>query len=263
MKKFKIAGISIWRILSYFIIYSFIGYIIESIYAFVVYGVIESRQSFLYGPFCSIYGVGAVIMICALQNVKDKPHRLFLGGFVVGSITEYIVSFLGEKLLNTRWWDYSDKFLNINGRISLVYSIFWGLLGLYLLKIVNPKVDYFIDWIKIKLNYTALKVLVAFATIFLFLNCVISGIALDFYLTRVTVENDLDVANKEAVIEKYNYIYKENEKLSEIIYKFWGDNKMVKTYPNVTITLKNGETVLAKNYFPDITPYFYKFDRNN
>lgn len=84
MKKIKIAGISLWRILAYFIIYSFIGYLIETIYAFVVYGVIESRQSFLYGPFCSIYGVGAVIMICALQRVKDdKTHTLFFGGFIV------------------------------------------------------------------------------------------------------------------------------------------------------------------------------------
>lgn len=64
----KISGISVWRILSYFIIYSIIGYIIEETYALVLYGVIESRQSFLYGPFCSIYGVGAVIMICSLQR---------------------------------------------------------------------------------------------------------------------------------------------------------------------------------------------------
>lgn len=83
MKNLKIAGISIWRILAYFIIYSVIGYIIETMYAFVLYGVIESRQSFLYGPFCSIYGVGAVVMICALQRYKDKTHRLFIGGFVV------------------------------------------------------------------------------------------------------------------------------------------------------------------------------------
>ncbi len=53
----KISGISIWRILAYFIIYSILGYLIETTYALVVYGVVESRQSFLYGPFCAIYGV--------------------------------------------------------------------------------------------------------------------------------------------------------------------------------------------------------------
>lgn len=83
MKKIKIAGISIWRILAYFIIYSVIGFLIETIYALVIYGVVESRQSFLYGPFCSIYGIGAVVMICSLQKVKDKPHTTFVGGFIV------------------------------------------------------------------------------------------------------------------------------------------------------------------------------------
>lgn len=79
----KIAGISVWRLFAYFIIYSVIGYIIETAYALVLYGVVESRQSFIYGPFCAIYGVGAVIMICALQRFKTGGHRLFLGGFVV------------------------------------------------------------------------------------------------------------------------------------------------------------------------------------
>ncbi len=83
MEKFKTARISIWRLFAYFIIYSFIGYLIETTYALVMYGVIESRQSFLYGPFCSIYGVGAVVMICALQRFKGKTHRLFFGGFIV------------------------------------------------------------------------------------------------------------------------------------------------------------------------------------
>lgn len=178
-----------------------------------------------------------------------------------GSITEYLVSFVGEKILNTRWWDYSDKFLNINGRISLVYSIFWGVLGLYLLKVINPKVDNFINWIKTKFNDKVLKIFVAITICFLFINCIVSGIALDFYLTRITVENNLEVANMEEVINKYNYIYNENTELSEFIYKFWGNNKMVKTYPNVTITLANGESVLAKSYLPDIKPYYYKFNK--
>ena len=66
-KKFTILGISIWEILAYFIIYSIAGYIIETLFALVRYGVLESRQSFLYGPFCSIYGLGAVIMLIFLQ----------------------------------------------------------------------------------------------------------------------------------------------------------------------------------------------------
>ena len=62
-KKLKIFGISIWTILTNFIFYSIIGYVIESIFGIITKGVWESRQSFLYGPFCSIYGLGAVFII--------------------------------------------------------------------------------------------------------------------------------------------------------------------------------------------------------
>lgn len=79
----KISGISIWRILAYFIIYSVLGYLIETAYALILNGVIESRQSFIYGPFCSIYGLGAVVMICSLKKLNKNSHTLFLGGFVV------------------------------------------------------------------------------------------------------------------------------------------------------------------------------------
>jgi len=97
----------------------------------------------------------------------------------------------------------------------------------------------------------------------MFVDCVISAFALDFYLTRVSVENNLEVQDKEKLIEKYDYIYKENKKLSNFINKYWGNNVMVKTYPNVAITLTNQEKVLAKNYFPDIAPYYYKFARGD
>ncbi len=260
-KKLTITGISIWRIFAYFVIYSFIGYIIETLYAFVLYGVIESRQSFLYGPFCSIYGLGAVVMICTLQYFGKDIHTLFLGGFLSGSITEYVVSFVGEKLLNTKWWDYSDKFLNINGRICLIYSIFWGLLGLYLIKVVNPLIDKLINWIKTKCGIIKLRSVATILTVGLIIDCIISGVAIDFFLTRVAVENDLDVSFKEQRLEKYNDVYIENAHLSEFIYENWGNNKMIKTYPNLTIKLANGELKRVSDYYPEIPPYYLKIKK--
>lgn len=256
-KQFTITGISIWRIFAYFVIYSFIGYIIETLYAFVLYGVIESRQSFLYGP-----GLGAVVMICTLQYFGKDIHTLFLGGFLSGSITEYIVSFIGEKLLNTKWWDYSDKFLNINGRICLIYSIFWGLLGLYLIKVVNPLIDKLISWIKTKCGVVKLRSVATILTVALIIDCIVSGIAIDFFLTRVAVENDLDISHKEQRIEKYNQVYVENTNLSKFIYKYWGNNKMIKTYPNLTIRLANGELKRIKEFYPDIEPYYFLINNN-
>ena len=109
--------------------------------------------------FYGIYGIGAVIMILALQYFSKTNHRLFLGGVIVGAVVEYSLSLIGEWLLNVKWWDYSDKFLNINGRICLLYSIFWGLLGVYLIKIVNPKVDKLIDYLKTKIKVKVLKII--------------------------------------------------------------------------------------------------------
>ena len=80
-KKFKILGINLWELLAYFIIYSILGYVIETLFALVRYGVLESRQSFLYGPFCSIYGIGAIIMIMFLQYFMKNRSTLFIGGF--------------------------------------------------------------------------------------------------------------------------------------------------------------------------------------
>ena len=90
-KEFKIFGYSIWKVLAYFIIYSFIGYIIETVFGIITKGTWESRQSFLYGPFCGIYGMGAVIMILSLQYFNQNNNRLFFGGFIVVSIVEYVV----------------------------------------------------------------------------------------------------------------------------------------------------------------------------
>lgn len=260
-KELKIAGISIWRLLAYFIIYSIIGFLIETMYAFVLYGVVESRQSFLYGPFCSIYGLGAVAMICTLQYFGKNVHTLFLGGFISGSITEYIVSFVGEKLLNTSWWDYSDKFLNINGRICFIYSVFWGLLGLYLMKVINPKVDKLIEWIKSKISINKLRTITMIVIIGMFVDCVVSGIAIDCYLTRTTIEKKIEVSHKELAEKKYNYLYKENAKLGDFINKIWGNKTMVITYPNLTIQLADGSVEYLKNYYPEIQPYYLKLKK--
>ena len=126
-------NLNIWRILAYFIIYSILGYIVETFYGFIIDGVIESRQSFMYGPFCSIYGVGAVVFIITLRYFDKNNYTLFIAGYIIGSVVEYLVSWIGELWLHTRWWDYSNNFLNINGRICLTYSIFWGFLSIYLI----------------------------------------------------------------------------------------------------------------------------------
>ena len=106
-KGFTILGVSIYKILVYFIIYSIVGYIVETLFGIITKGVWESRQSFLYGPFCGIYGLGAVVLILSLQYFKKSANKLFIGGFIVGSVVEYLVSLVGELIFHVK---FSDAF---------------------------------------------------------------------------------------------------------------------------------------------------------
>ena len=257
----KTEKINIWRILIYFIIYSFIGFVVETLFALVNYNVLESRKSFLYGPFCGIYGVGAVVLILVLRLFNKNNYTLFLGGCITGSIIEYIMSFLGEILFGVRWWDYSKRFLNINGRICLLYSIFWGVLSLILIRIINPTIDKFIDYIKSKINLRILKILTSIAMILMIFNVIASGIAMELFLIRMSAENNLNIKNKSKIIKQYNKIYG-NKQRSELIQKFWGNERMIKTYPNVTLQLENGNVVYIRDLLPNVKTYIYKFDEN-
>ena len=258
-RKFTIMGLSIWRILAYFIIYSVVGYIIETIFGIITKGVWESRQSFLYGPFCAIYGLGASIMIIFLHKYSKNYTRLFIGGFIVGSIVEYLVSWIGEMLLGVKWWDYSNMPLNINGRICVYFSIFWGFLALYLIASFNPRIDKLIDWIKSKLSVKALKTLTITVTIALLIDCIVTGVALSFFLVRMVYKNDLNVTNKDFITQKYDDIYSD-ENASEFIYKHWGDKKMLRTFPNLKVQDVDGNMIYMDSLLSDIQPYYYKFN---
>ncbi len=253
---FTILGFSIWKLFAYFIIYSIAGYIIETLFGIFTKGVWESRQSFLYGPFCAIYGLGAVIMIVFLQYFTKNYNTLFIGGFIIGSITEYLVSLIGELILGVKWWDYSNMPLNLDGRICVFYSIFWGFLGIYLMCSLNPKVDRLIEWIKSKISMPKLKTITSSLIIFLLIDCIVTGYAISLFIIRMIEKNNLDVQNKEIISSQYSKIYEENPKRAEFIYKFWGDKKMLKTFPNLKITDKNGNIIYMDSLLPDIQPYY-------
>lgn len=261
LKKYTILGISIWRILEYFIIYSILGFIIETLFGLAKYGTIESRKSFIYGPFCAIYGLGAVCMILPLQFYKKKYNSLFLSGCVLGSIIEYIVSFVGEKLLNVKWWDYSSVPLNLNGRICLLYSVFWGILALYLMISLNPKIDKLLDWIKSKISSKLLKSIIIISCIFLLLDCLITAYALSNYMARMIVEKNIEVSNYENIEKIYN-VTNNNEKLKNITDKYFGNEKMVKTFPRLKIENKNGEIIYFSSLLPEIQPYYFKLENS-
>ena len=123
--------------LFYFVIYSFLGWCVESIYKTIL----EKKfinSGFLYGPFCPIYGFGAVIMILLLKKLPNNIFIIFLSSTFLLTIWEYIVGVLLEKIFKTKYWDYSDLKFNINGRVCLKNSIYWGILGVVFTFIIHP-----------------------------------------------------------------------------------------------------------------------------
>ena len=258
-KKFTINGIGIYKILGYFIIYSVLGFLLESTFALVVYGKIESRQGFLYGPVCPIYGVGAVALIVSLQKFKKNDSTLFFGGIIVGSIVEYLINLIGELLFNVRWWDYSDRFLNLNGRICLLYSIYWGIISVFFMKHINPRIDKIIDWIKSKISIKKLKFLTIFMIILLLIDFIISAFVVHLFLSRTVVENNLDVQNKDVYNKTYETLYK-NPRIEKLMKTIWSEQFVVKIYPNLKLKLKDGSDAMVQNYYKDVVPHYYKFE---
>ena len=126
--------------ITYFFIYSFLGWLIETIYALFVHGYFVKR-GFLFVLICPIYGFGSVILIIATKKLYKKPFLKFLIATIAFTLFEYMVSFILEMLFGLRWWDYSNDILNIQGRVSLLYSIFWGVIGVILLERLHPYIQ--------------------------------------------------------------------------------------------------------------------------
>lgn len=256
-KTFKIFGISIWRVLAYFIIYSVMGFVIETIYGAISKGIVESRQSFLYGPFCSIYGVGACVMIVCLQKVKKSHNLLFIGGAILGSVVEYVLSWIGELMFHVRWWDYSNLPFNINGRICIAFACFWGVLAMYLLSSFNPKIDKLIDKVKPKFSERIWHLIIIFSLWIIILDCILTGVALEFFKIRKVEQYNINVSDRQHISEKYHEIY-DNEKLAKFIYTFWGDQKMILTFPNLKIPDKDGNIIYFDSLCPGARTYYFK-----
>lgn len=262
MKKLTILGRSLWEILAYFIIYSIVGYFIETGFALVRYGVLESRQGFLYGPFCSIYGLGAVVMIIFLQYFKKNWATLFAGGFIIGSITEYLVSLVGELILHVKWWDYSNMPFNLNGRICFAYSVFWGALGIILMRGIHPRIRNFMAYILKKSSSKFIKTAILVITVFMVFDCFISAYAINLFTIRMVAENDLNVENKEIIVQINDELNK-SEFRTKLRNNLFSNEKMIKTYPNLKVQQIDGSIIYLKDLCPDIKPYYIKFSEQD
>lgn len=119
-----------------------VGFTVETLWCFIRHGHIESRKSLVYGPLSVAYGMGGVLLTLVLNHMRSAVGwQVFLAAFLVGTAAEYICSLGQEIVFGSVAWDYSSLPLNINGRVCLLYSLFWGVLGVGWVKLVLPLVD--------------------------------------------------------------------------------------------------------------------------
>lgn len=130
-----------------FFIYSILGWIMEVILKYFQYNRFINR-GFLIGPYCPIYGTGAVAVTVISNILKDYDTSfgtIFLISFFACGIIEYIVGYVLEKRFHARWWDYSQKPMNLNGRVWIGNLILFGIGGVFIEKIFNPYILSFIN----------------------------------------------------------------------------------------------------------------------
>lgn len=137
-----------------FLIYSILGWLMESSYVYITTKKVVNR-GFLLGPYCPIYGFGSIIIILYLSQYKDNILTVFIMSMVLCSILEYITSYLMEKIFKARWWDYSNKKFNLNGRICGYNALLFGIASIVVLYFINP----IITSITKNINTTALYII--------------------------------------------------------------------------------------------------------
>ena len=142
-----IAGMTLYQICIYFVLYSFIGWVIEVIFHAVTLGKVINR-GFLNGPVCPVYGFGMLAVLATAGGLKDVLGAtsvdtvgfgwLFLGGVVLATLVELIAGYLLDHFFHARWWDYSDKPFNFHGYICLEFSLLWGLGCVIAVRLAHP-----------------------------------------------------------------------------------------------------------------------------
>lgn len=131
--------LTIDQFISFFFIYSFLGWCTEVCFQALSKGKLVNR-GFLNGAVCPIYGVGVVLVVWLLDPLASCGLLLFAGAVALCSALEWLTGFVLEKLFHHKWWDYSKEPFNIGGYICLRFSIMWGLACVLVVYLIHPTI---------------------------------------------------------------------------------------------------------------------------
>lgn len=168
MKKKFAEGLCFYKVFIIFVACSMVGTLYEQLYHLINHyvrtGVLEwsIRQSVIYGPFNFVYGLGGALMVCLLVPKKDNWKIVYGLGALLGGLIEYLISYFQELFFGTVSWNYEGRILNIDGRTTLPYMLFWGLLCLFVVYKLYPIISNLIESIPSKYGYILANILLVF-----------------------------------------------------------------------------------------------------
>ncbi|MPM30691.1 hypothetical protein SDC9_77241 [bioreactor metagenome] len=146
-------GTPLTLVFLYFILYSFLGWAMETTYCSILNGHFVAR-GFLFGPICPIYGAGALMMVFFFSRFTDNLVIFYLVATVTMSCWEYFVGWLLEVTTHIKYWDYSKHRFNLKGRISLFICLWWGVLAYLAVFYIHPAVIVIFDLIPVWMRYS-------------------------------------------------------------------------------------------------------------
>ena len=225
-----------------FLIYSFLGWIMEMVVCYFATKKWVDR-GFLIGPICPIYGSGCLLIILLLNKYLGDPLVLFVMAMLICSLLEYFTSYIMEKLFKARWWDYSHKKYNINGRICLDNILAFGILGLLMMFVINPFVVKMLGYISTNiLNIVSLVLFIVFVVDLVVSLKIISG----FKNVAKSIHKD----STEEITKKVKEILSKRGKLYKRLvsaFDFEASEKLIKDIKNKVKDVAEDITDLVNN----------------
>ena len=218
--------LTVSKLVIYFIIYSFIGWLLE-VFMFIVQDHKLVNRGFLIGPVCPIYGCGVLLIVFLIDGNKSDLLSVFLKSIFICSVLEYSTSYLMEKLFKARWWDYSKRRFNLDGRVCLGTLIPFGLFGLILTYFTNP---FLINCFN-KVDMIVLNIIagIVFA-IYIIDNIISTIIIIGFRKTTIKIGMEKKEDNTEDITRRVREI---------LAQKSWGYRRLIDAFPGLeTIKLR-------------------------
>lgn len=222
----------LYNLIFIFFAFSVLGWIIEVTLKYLQYGRFINR-GFLIGPYCPIYGSGAVV-VTVVSDIFSKYDSSFGTSFFISfflcGILEYITSFILEKRFHARWWDYSQKPMNLHGRVWIGNLLLFGFGGMLIYKVFDPYIINFMSYF----TYSSIKVISLVIVIVMSSDYVLSHFIIK--LLKEGVENSQ--ADDSEVIAKEVRFLLENK---SILHK-----RIIDAYPEITFRTEKVKQRLEK-----------------